>query len=457
MKSRKRPKPAPTDILLPYQRAWVYDQSRFKIGLWARQTGKSLACAAEAVESAVGRHGTEWVVISAGERQALEFMLKARDFADAWKMVARNYVEVRDSAQALLRSAEITWQNGSRLIALPANPDTARGYSGNLILDEFAFHDRPAEIWRAIYPSISSPFRGEKKLRIVSTPNGKTNKFHDLWHCPDNPARTAYSHHKISIYDAVAQGLKIDVEELKAGLADPDGWAQEYECQFIDNSSVLVPYDLIMGCESAEATEAMVPRNITNPFATQPQRFVGIDIGRKQHLTVCWTLEKLGDVFWTREVLVLEKMTFHQQFELLLPRVRAATTSAVDSTGIGAMLGEELKRLSGRGVVLPCQFTASFKEVLFLALRRRFEERTLRIPSSTAIREDIHALQKIVSLNGTVRYLAAQAEDGHSDRATALALAIHAGEQPPRSYVSIRVIRPYSALQHSRRNGKIDL
>ena len=53
MKSRKRPNPAPNDILLPYQRAWVFDQSRFKIGLWARQTGKSLA--SEGSDHSLGR------------------------------------------------------------------------------------------------------------------------------------------------------------------------------------------------------------------------------------------------------------------------------------------------------------------------------------------------------------------------------------------------------------------
>ena len=35
--------------LLEYQRAWLSDRSRFKIGLWARQTGKDYTCAAEAV------------------------------------------------------------------------------------------------------------------------------------------------------------------------------------------------------------------------------------------------------------------------------------------------------------------------------------------------------------------------------------------------------------------------
>ena len=313
--------PSPNDIRLPYQRDWVFDQSRFKIGLWARQTGKSMACAAEAVECALGRPGTEWIVLSAGERQALEFMRKAREWTQNWDYAIENYSEDRPGPEALAKSAEIIWANGSRMIALPANPDTARGYSANLILDEFAFHERPAEIWRAIYPSISNPLRGEKKLRIVSTPNGIANKFHELWTRGRN-----YSKHRVTLADAAAQGLPINVEELRSGLDDPDGWAQEYECEFIDNASVLLPYDLIAPCESSEATE-VIGFDFFHSFGRPglPRRFdlaCGIDVGRKRDLTVCWTLQRVGDVWWTREVLVLENTPFHEQLSAILPRGR---------------------------------------------------------------------------------------------------------------------------------------
>ena len=36
--------------------------------------------------------------------------------------------------------------------------------------------------------------------------------------------------------------------------------------------------------------------------------FCGIDFGRTNDPTVCWTLEKVGDILWTREVLVLQNM-----------------------------------------------------------------------------------------------------------------------------------------------------
>ena len=39
----------PLELLLPYQARWVADESRFKAGIWSRQSGKDFSTAAEAV------------------------------------------------------------------------------------------------------------------------------------------------------------------------------------------------------------------------------------------------------------------------------------------------------------------------------------------------------------------------------------------------------------------------
>lgn len=411
---------SPLTILLPYQREWVNDDARFKIGLWARQTGKSFACAAEAVRDCLNHDKTMWVVLSAGERQALEFMEKARQWAEAFKFAVETYTEDRDAAEALIKSAEIRWQNGSRMLALPANPNTARGYSANLILDEFAFHENPDKIWRGIYPSITNPLRGQFKLRIVSTANGKGNKFYDLW-----TKNEKYSKHLITIHRAVELGLPLNVQELKEGLDDPDGWAQEYECQFIDTASILLPYDLIATCESEQCFENIPIYEKLTP-ALSRVLYAGVDIGRKHDLTVIWLLEKCEDVLWTRRVEVLERTPFREQLEIIEDFVRPAHKVCIDATGIGAMLAEELGRKYGEYKVEQCQFTAELKQEIFTGLRRKFEDKLIRVPISRSIREDLHGLQKVTTTGGTIRYIAPHNEDGHCDRATALALAVRA-------------------------------
>lgn len=283
-----------SEILMPYQRRWVEDAARFKIGLWSRQTGKSFATACEAVLdcAAQPRGSTDlWVVLSAGERQALEWMEKAKRWSEAAKAAVDGYDEIRSSADALMSRAEIRYANGSRIVAIPANPDTARGYSANLVLDEFAIHERPFDIWAAIYPSITNPLSGRKRLRIVSTPKGRGNKFADLWEHND-----AYSKHRVTIEDAVGMGLPVDLGELKAGVDDPDIWAQEYMCEFVDNTSVLLPYDLIGRCESASVRD-----DGASPL------YVGMDVGRSRDLSVIVTAALLGDVLAVTDVTALAR------------------------------------------------------------------------------------------------------------------------------------------------------
>jgi phage FluMu gp28-like protein len=293
--------------LLRYQQAWLDDHSRFKLGLWARQTGKDYTCAAEAVLDCVQNPKTHWLILACGERQARESLEKARDWSQTVLGRARllpsfGGTALSNSSSTPLKitrqsKTEIRFSNGSRITALPAKPATVRGYSANLILTEFAFHDDPEAIWKAIFPSISNPLRGgPKKLRIISTPNGQGNYFHELW-----TNSKIFSRHKITIHQAVAQKLPTDIAALKAGLLDPEAWAQEYECQFADQSSVLLPYELIEQCEAAEANETNsidgLSRSLTG--TAYPELYLGIDFGRKQDLTVCWVL------CWRSSLLIL--------------------------------------------------------------------------------------------------------------------------------------------------------
>ena len=396
-------------LMLPYQQRWVADTSRFKIWLKSRQIGGSLGTAFEAVASCVDKPNTDWVVLSAGQRQSEEWMLKGN-------RVARIVSDAMDLPKPDCRTSEVRFPNGSRILALPANPDTVRGYSANLVLDEFAFHERPDRIYEAIYPAISNPLRGELKLRIISTPAGRNSKFFEIW---NKSEELNFVRHKTTIHSAIEEGLPMDIEALKTGLDDPEAWEQEYECEFVDATNVLLPYTLIDECVSDEATQDCEEES------GGAVRFVGIDIGRKHDLTVAWTLEKVGDVMWTREVLVLRNTPYHLQEELLSDRINRATHAAIDSTGIGNAISESLaKRFAFK--LEECTFTQGLKAKIFPGLRRAFQERGLRVPRDRAIREDLHSVNELTTTGGNKQYRAVRRSDGHADRCTALALANYA-------------------------------
>ena len=421
----------PKESFFRYQRRWLDDPARFKIGLWARQTGKDYTCAAEAVFDCTERPKTHWVIVAAGERQAMESLEKAREWAQKVKADWRE------------RSGEIRFGNGSRITALPGKPETIRGYSANVILTEFAFHDDPPAIWRAVFPMVTNSLRGgEKKLRVITTPNGQGNFFHQMWLNESG----GFTKHRVTIHEAKAEGLPINIEALRNGLGDGEAWAQEYECEFLDGSTVLLPYELIEECEAEEATESSTPQLLSEAHG---EVFAGIDFGRKHDLTVCWLIEKVAPLMYvTREVLVLEKMPTPAQFEVLRPRVARARRVCVDYTGAGVGLGDLLVQefgSAGKGVKFThglaftgwskielCQFSGNLKQEIFPLLRAAFERGLIRIPRSTAIREDLHAMHKVVTQCGQVSYRATHSADGHSDRCTALALALRAAEQAPK-------------------------
>lgn len=399
-----------SEILLEYQRRWVADASRFKIGLWSRQVGKSFAGSLEAVLDAVSRK-TTWVFLSAGERQSRELAEKARLHLEAIQVIAEA-IESRFFEDGYTSTQlELRLPNGSRLIFLPANPRTARGYTGNVFLDEFAFHQDSKAIWSALFPIITR--RSDLKIRVMSTPNGQTGTFYELW----ERAGPEWSRHRVDIYDAVRDGLAVDPEELRRGLADEIAWQQEYLLEFVNENQAYIPYSLILAAEADTLNDDWNPENA----------YLGMDIGRHRDLTEIHVLERVGDVYWLRRRIVLRQAMFAAQEELLaalVPRVRRA---AIDATGLGMMLAENARRKFGWKVE-PVNFTLEVKADLAQRLRLYFEDAKLRIPPQPDLRDALHSVRRIVTAAGNVRYDAERSErGGHADAFWALALALHAG------------------------------
>lgn len=442
---------SPKDLLYPKQRAFVDDRSQYKIAVTTRQWGKSTATAGEAVHDCLVDPGTKWVCMSAGERQSMEWLAKAKEWLAAYRMVIEDIAEDRGGiAEGLLRSSEIILNNGSRIIAIPANPATARGYSANVILDEFAYHENPGAIWAAMFPSTTNKLAGtfldrwramlkgentdirrELKLRLVSTFNGRGNKFFELW---DKAVENGYTAHKVTIEDAIADGMPLDAEKLRKALDDEDAWVQEYMCEPMDTATVLLPWELIATCESAEATAQIEPEywhgaRVANPITG------GLDFARKRHFSVLWSNERMGDVLHTREVLEMHDMSTPDQFRMVEPRIERMDRCSVDYTGPGIGLGDLLVERFGEwnpekdqfGKVELVNFSQARKVDLFSKLKVAFEQKRLRVPIHRVIRDDLHSVNRVVSANGNITYRAAQTEDGHADRCTALALANRAG------------------------------
>ncbi len=402
-------------ILLPYQISAIkgIESKRFSVFLWARQTGKSFTMSYYAIKRAIQFKNHKVLVISPSERQSKELLEKVKLHITALKLSGVSFFE---DATAL--TLEARFPNGSKIIALPSKPETVRGYTGDVIMDEVAFFDKGFEVYQAVFPTITR--RPEYKLIAISTPKSKKDIFYYIW----NLAQTDKEHWfslKLTIYDAVQLGLNINPEELKAGIKNENIWRTEYLCEFLDDQEVLLPYEVIQACEEEDLF-------VSDLRLLKGEVYIGVDIARRHDLTVIAVLEKLGSVLYLRRLEILKQVPFSEQFAIIDHYCSFARKIAIDETGLGMQIAEELEKRWGTLKVMRIYFTARIKEELAERLKSKFVDKLIRIPPDPELREDLHSVKRLVTDAGNVRY-EGKTEEGHADRFWALALAVYASSQ----------------------------
>ena len=427
-------------FFLPYQRAWILDNSRIKLMEKSRQIGMSWTAA----YALVRRHGLSsetrdsWVS-SRDELQAKLFIDDCKKFAEILDVAVADIsgVAVSDGADA----KSIGFANGTRIWSLSSNPDAQAGKRGARVLDEFALHPDPARLYAISYPGIT--WGGS--LEIISTHRGSDNFFNKLVgeaRHGGNPKKISL--HRVTLQDALEQGF---LEKLKRRLpdghevlgmdeaayfdlvknscADEESFLQEYMCEPADDNSAFISHDILQKCLYKDGENWRASAGAENFL------YLGVDVGRSRDLSVFWLLEKCGDVLYTRDVRVFQDTPFSEQEAVLhsylkLPNLRRA---AIDQSGLGRQFAERAAERYGASRIEGVGFTAGVKEALAYPLRSRFEDALLRIPDDIEIRADLRAVRKDSTASGGVRFRAARSADGHADRFWALALANRAASE----------------------------
>lgn len=435
-------------VLLPYQEAWRRDESRLKLLEKSRRIGATYAEANDATMSRKSeRRRTDYWFSSADESAAYEFAEYCRFWDRISDAVADRFVEqIEDPKTGRTAPAFcLRFPSGARITAMTSNPRRFRSKGGDVALDEFGHHDQPEEMWDAAYPVIT----WGDSLRILSTHNGVGSFFERLAAMARRraagdarPGDMPISLHRVTIHDAVAQGLverinetrgtsltrEAFVDQCRAGCRNEDQWRQEYLATPSADVTAWLPYEMIERCEDARAGDAANIRD--GPL------FVGMDVGETTDRTVIWTLERLGDVLWTREVAVYTDEPLRVKEEALLMRIRRprVVRACIDATGVGAQIAQAAQR-TGKGE--PIKFTLPVKDQIASPLRGLFEDRRIRVPGDPEIREDLHSIRMERTAAGHPRFDAARSAAGHGDRFWALALAVHAGANVVQPFMSI--------------------
>jgi len=165
----------------PYQVPVFHDRTSGVLVLhWARQIGKSFTLAAWAVDRLLTRPGRLVTVLSNSRDNGAEFVAKC---AEVCRLNGTKFESVDKSRGVRFQNMRMEVRirakgRTGRIKVLAANPRTARGFSGDLILDEFAFHEDSKAIWEAAEPILAS--NPDFLCRIASTGNGKHNLFYRM-------------------------------------------------------------------------------------------------------------------------------------------------------------------------------------------------------------------------------------------------------------------------------------
>ena len=134
-----------------------------------RQSGKSTTTASLALHTAVYDPGSLTLLLSPGERQSKELLRKV---LDVYRTLDR---PVPAEAENKL---ELELENGSRIVALPGNEGTIRGYSGVRLLVVGEASRVPDALYAAVRPMLAV---SGGRLVALSTPFGKRGWWFESW------------------------------------------------------------------------------------------------------------------------------------------------------------------------------------------------------------------------------------------------------------------------------------
>jgi hypothetical protein len=191
-----------------------------------RQSGKSTVTAALAVHTALYHPGSLVILLAPSQRQSLELFRKVTSF---YRVAGAVDLEA-ESAQRL------ELPNGSRLVALPGNPETTRGFSAPalVIIDEAAF--TTDELAYAVRPMLAT---SGGRFVAMSTPFGRRGWFHDAW----SDGGDGWQRVKITAHECPR--ITPDFLESERRALPPHRYASEYECAFVDTDDAVFPSDLV--------------------------------------------------------------------------------------------------------------------------------------------------------------------------------------------------------------------
>lgn len=432
--------PSGDAVFLPYQQKWFEDESQIMIAEKSRRTGLTWAEAGRNVINAAKprkRRGCNTFYVGSKQEMALEYIAACALFAKAFNELAEADVYEQTFWDSGKKEEILAYmirfpKSGHKIQALSSRPSNLRGLQGDVVIDEAAFHESLEELLKA---ALALTMWGNK-VRLISTHNGVDNAFNQYIN-DAREGRKDYSIHRITLDDAISQGLYKRIcfvtneewspaaeknwrDKLYKNAPNTESADEEYGCvpkksgggyisrvlieaaMVADHSIPIYRYEAPANFESWTEQqrkdeidkwcfENLLPE--LNALDKNDRHTFGEDFARRGDLTIFAPLAIKPNLRKrTPFVVELRSLTYKQQEQVMffiLNRLPRFSGAAFDATGNGGYLAEQAALKFGVGMIDQVQINLSWYALWMPKLKGEFEAFNIEIPRHQTIMDDV--------------------------------------------------------------------
>ena len=455
---------------LPYQERWIDDDSTLKLAEKSRRVGFTYASSYRMFRKCMTRGADFKQFVSSRTLDlAQEFI---RDYIQKWcklgnvvaeGMYGDNVVVV--DPEKNITAFQCVFPTGARIISLSSKPEAFAGRGGDVFLDEADLHEHSDNLIDMATPCIM----WGNQLEIVSAyriDGSKDTPWAKLVAQAKGDNPQGASLHRVTIHDAVAEGLveKINeasgrnrtreefLKEMRALARTQAAWESQFECKVQDAGGKLITLDMLAPCQLPAAEIAEIERR----FPDAP-RYAGFDIARHQHASAWHEYIELGVTLYLVRREVWHDRDFETQWKFvdaqMERREKRIARLAMDATGLG-MEGAETRAKKFPGRVDQVNLESHRRHELCMVLQDRCRTRHIVFPDDANLQEDLTRPYTKSAANGALRVVVPQFENpetgelSHCDEFMASVLGVSASEggstpacEPPRHAAERRYYR----------------
>jgi phage FluMu gp28-like protein len=433
-------------VFLPYQKRWFEDESQIMIAEKSRRTGLTWAEAGRNVINAAKprkRRGCNTFYVGSKQEMALEYIAACALFAKAFNEMAQADVYEQTFWDEGKKEEILAYmirfpKSGHKIQALSSRPSNLRGLQGDVVIDEAAFHESLEELLKA---ALALTMWGNK-VRLISTHDGVDNAF-NAYIQDAREGRKDYSVHRITLDDAIAQGLYkriCYVTNQEWSLEAEKNWRdklyknapniecadEEYGCvpkksggnyllrvsieaAMVQDQSIPIlryeaPKDFILWSEEMRKAEINTFCNDIilpelNKLDKKSRHTFGEDFARRGDLTSLVPLT-INEHLRKRTPFIVElrDLTFNQQWqvvEFIIDRLPGFQHASFDATGNGAWIAEQAALKYGVNMVEQVQITQGWYAEWMPKLKGEFEAFKIEIPRHQNILDDLLSVKLV--------------------------------------------------------------